>query len=204
MVWDYEACYLKYIQAADYLTRSLGISQLDLDLDRKVLLPYQTQILDYLNTRLIKLGTSDIKAKIEEIFNTFSWGADLICSEAAIELGRQVGIGTEDEPYDQDRFVFSWADLMSTLRLRLKLQYAYLFADDGSGSSDDNCCSCCGHGQTTLDYESWQSGVYPSDETYDRTNYDRVNSAWKVSRDNYCECYRHSSQSSGGNGNGNE
>lgn len=203
MVWDYEACYLKYIQASDYLTRLLGISQLDMDLDRKVLLPYQTQIIDYLNTRLIKLGTTEIKALINEVFDVFSWGADLICSEATIELGRQVGIGTEDENYDQDRFVFSWADLMSTLRLRLKLQYAELFADDSSGDCD-NCCCCHSKGQTVEDYESWVSGVYPNDETYDRTNYDRVNTSWKVSRDRYCECYRHSSQSSDGQGNGNE
>ena len=204
MVWDSEECYLKYVQASDYLIRTLGISQLDLDLDRKVLLPYQTQIIDYLNTRLIKLGTDDIKAKLNEVYDIFSWGADLICSEAAIELGRQIGIGTEDEQYDQDRFVFSWADFMSTLRLRLKLQYSYLFASDDSGL-DDNCCGCCGGaGQIVSDYESWQSGVYPEDETYDRTNYGRVNTAWKVSRDRYCECYRHSSQSSNGSGNGNE
>lgn len=202
MVWDYEDCYIKYLQVSDYLKGALGISQLDLDLDRKVLLPYQTQIIDYLNIRLIKLGSDDIKAKIEEIFDAFSWGADLICSEAALELARQVGIGIEDELYDQDRFVFSWSDLMSTLRLRLKLQYAYLFADS---DSDDDCCSCCGcgKGQTTEDYESWQSGVYPEDESYDRTNAERVNTAWTIVKDEgYCECYRHSSQSSdGSNGN---
>jgi hypothetical protein len=202
MLWDTEECYLKYVQVSDFLKGILGISQLDIDLDRKVLLPYQTQIIDYLNTRLIKLGTDDIKAKLNEVFDIFSWGADLICSEAAIELGRQIGIGTENELYDQDRFVFSWTDLMSTLRLRLKLQYAYLFASEDSGL-DDNCCCCHTAGETTADYESWQSGVNPNDEVYDRTNYDRVNSSWKVSKDRYCECYRHSSQSSNGT-NGNE
>ena len=202
MLWDSDECYLKFVQVSDFLKGMLGISQLDIDLDRKVLLPYQTQIIDYLNMRLIKLGTENIKARIDEVFDAFSWGADLICSEAAIELGRQVGIGTENEQYDQDRFVFSWADLMSTLRLRLKLQYAYLFASDDSGL-DDNCCCCHSAGETVADYESWQSGVNPNDEVYDRTNYDRVNSSWKVSKDRYCECYRHSSQSSNGT-NGNE
>lgn len=201
MVWDYEECYIKYLQASDYLKGLLGISQLDIDLDRKVLLPYQTQIIDYLNTRLIKLGTDDIKAKIEDIFDAFSWGADLICSEAALELARQVGIGIEDNLYDQDRFVFSWADLMSTLRLRLKLQYSYLFADE---IGDDDCCSCCGKGQTVEDFESWNSGVYPEDEVYNRANIGRVNTNWTVAKnDGYCECQRRNSQSSNGS-NGNE
>ena len=74
MVWDSEECYLKFIQVSDFFKGMLGISQLDIDLDRKVLLPYQTQILDYLNTRLIKLGTDNIKAKIVEIFDIFDWG----------------------------------------------------------------------------------------------------------------------------------
>ena len=201
MVWDYEDCYIKYLQASDYLKGQLGISQLDLDSDRKVLLPYQTQILEYLNTRLIKLGSDDIKTKINEIFDSFSWGADLICSEAALELAREVGIGVGDELYDQDRFVFSWADLMSTLRMRLKQQYSYLFSDS---DGDDDCCGCCaGKGQTTEDYESWQSGVYPEDETYDRANIGRVSTAWSVSKNRYCECYRKNSQSSDSN-NGNQ
>lgn len=202
MVWEYEECYIKYLQASDYLKGLLGISQLDLDLDRKVLLPYQTQILDYLNTRLIKLGSDEIKAKINEILDVFSWGADLICSEAALELARQVGIGIEDERYDQDRFVFSWADFMSTLRMRLRLQYSYLFAED---SGDGDCCGCCGKpGQTVENYESWTSGVYPEDEEYDRTNVGRVNTVWTVLKDDdYCECHRHTSQSSDSS-NGNE
>jgi len=194
MIWNYDDCYLKYVQVSDFLKGMLEISTLDLDLERKVLLPYQTQIIDYLNTRLIKLGSDDIKAKLNEIFDIFDWGANLICTKSALELGETIGVEVNSEEYDQDRFVFSWADLMSTLRLRLKLQYAYLFAD--SSSDDDNCCSCCSKGETVSDYESWTSGVYPEDETYDRTNYDRVNTAWKVSRNRYCECYRHSSQSS--------
>ena len=181
----------------------LGIPQIDCDLIRACYLPYQTQIIDYLNTRLIKLGTDDIKTLVQEVFDTFDWGAELICSEAALELAREVGIGSEDPEYDQNKFVFSWADLMSTLRLRLKLQYGYLFAD--STEECENCCCCGTPGQTIYDYESWQSGVYPNDEVYDRTNYDRVNTSWKVSRTRYCECNRHSSQSSNSSqGSGNE
>ena len=154
-------------------------------------------------SRLITLGTDDIKARIQEIFDIFDWGADLICSQAALELAREVGVGSEDPEYDQEKFVFAWADLMSTLGLRLRLQYSYLFAENAEEC--ENCCCCGGKGQGIEDYESWQSGVYPNDEVYDRANYDRVHTSWKVSRNRYCECYRHNSQSSNSSeGSGNE
>lgn len=195
MVWNNDECYVKFLQVSDFLKGLLGITKLDCDLSRPVLLPYQTQIIEYLNTRLIVLGTNDIKTLIQEILDIFGWGADLICTKSALELAREIGIGSEDEEYDQDRFVFSWADFMSTLRMRLLLQYGYLFESDDDGECE-NCC--CGHsaGDTTEDYESWVSNVYPNDEVYDRTNYDRVNTTWKISKNRYCECYRHESQSS--------
>lgn len=203
MVWNYDECYIKYQQVSKYLCDMLGISQLDCDLNHACYLPYQTQIIDYLNTRLITLGTDDIKARIQEVFDVFDWGADLICSQAALELAREVGVGSEDPEYDQEKFVFAWADLMSTLGLRLRLQYSYLFAENAEEC--ENCCCCGGKGQGIEDYESWQSGVYPNDEVYDRANYDRVHTSWKVSRNRYCECYRHNSQSSNSSeGSGNE
>ena len=89
--------------------------------------------------------------------------------------------------FDQEYFVFCWADFMSTLRLRLKFQYGYLFAQEPDGE----CCVCGARGQTETDYESWESGVYPEDECYDRTNYYRSNTAWGTEKDRFCECYRH-------------
>ena len=77
---------------------------------------------------------------------------------------------------------------MSTLCLRLRFQYAYLFAQEPDGE----CCVCGARGQTETDYESWESGVYPEDECYDRSNYFRSTSAWGLEKDRFCECYRHS------------
>ena len=86
-----------------------------------------------------------------------------------------------------DRFIFCWSDFMSTLCLRLKFQYAFLFAQEPDGE----CCKCGAHGQTETDYESWESGVYPEDECYDRTNYYRSNTAWGLQKDRFCDCYQH-------------
>ena len=91
------------------------------------------------------------------------------------------------EKPDEQYMCFCWGDFMSTLCLRLKFQYGYLFAQEPDGE----CCVCGARGQTETDYESWESGVYPQDECYDRTNYTRSNTAWGVQKDRFCECYRH-------------
>ncbi len=98
-----------------------------------------------------------------------------------------ISTGEAEIEFDQEYFVFCWADFMSTLRLRLKFQYSYLFAQEPDGE----CCVCGARGQTETDYESWESGVYPEDECYDRTNYTRSNSAWGLEKDRFCECYKH-------------
>lgn len=185
MYWDKEDCYPVFVEARDFLLRKLGIPQLDFS-RREVLIPYFTAILKYLNKRLILLGTDDIKSLVQEVFDTFDYGADLICDKHVLDLTVEVGIPTDDINYDQDRFVFSWTDFMTSLCMRLKFQYAYLFTQDYDG----DCCKCGAKGQTWKDYESWMSGVYPEDEEYDRCNYTRTNSAWSTSRSSYCECQR--------------
>ena len=77
MVWDYDECYIKYQQVSKFLCDMLGISQLDCDLIHACYLPYYTQIIDFLNTRLIQLGTDDIKARVQEVFDIADWGATL-------------------------------------------------------------------------------------------------------------------------------
>lgn len=103
-----------------------------------------------------------------------------------LELAEEVGIDYESDLYIQDRFVFSWADLLGTLCLRLKFQYAHLFKQE----VDDTCGCNCGRGQTEEDYESWVSGVYPEDYEYDRTNYYRTNTNWGTTEDRICDCYK--------------
>lgn len=193
MEWDYKKCFIIYNEALEYLKGSVGISQLDINLDREVLLPYYTVIIKYLNSKLITLGSEDIKAKVELIFNEFNQGADLICDKEALTLANEIGIDSSSENYDQDRFVFSWTNLMSTLTLRLKFQYIHLFKPDYDGE----CCKCGKPGETTRDWESWRSDVYSEDEDYDRTNYARVNSSWQVNKDRYCDCYRRDKQDEG-------
>jgi len=190
MEWNESKCYLMLQESQEYLKNSLGISQLDIDTSRTMLLPYFVQIVKYINGKLITLASDSIKAKVELIFDIFNDGADLICTESTIDLVRLVEVDMISEHYDQDRFVFSWTNLLSTLCLRLKFQYAYLFEPDYDGE----CCKCGTPGQTTTDFESWTSGVYSEDEEYDRTNYTRTNSAWQVSKDRYCDCYRRDKQ----------
>lgn len=210
MIWDVTECNIIYTQVLSYLLCSLGLPQLLLynlkdeetteeeeqtgtesesPLRSKLLLPYHTVIVQYLNEKLVELGTTEIKPKVQKILDIFDWGADLICTTRASELAECIGIDVENEQYDNDRFVFSWTNLMTALYIQLKLLYLYLFEQ----SVSDDCCGCNkGKGQTQEDYESWSSGVYPNDETYDRTNYTRTSSAWGLTTDpEKCECNRH-------------
>lgn len=203
MTWEYDVCFLEYTEASQFLKTSLGISQLDHDLDRKVLLPYYNMLIKYLNKKLIELGSDDIKAKVQLVLDTYDYCADRICAGPLIgvenpETGTQLLAkeilgedGFMSENYDQDRFVFAMADALSSLRLRLKFQYIYLWEQE---PDDGECCRCGMKGETEEDYESWVSGVNPEDELYDRANYTRSNSAWQVSKDRICDCYRHSSE----------
>lgn len=188
MVWDYKECQVLYAEALEYLKSSLGITQLDLDLDRQCLLPYQVVIIKYLNRKLIELGADDIKDKIEKIFDIYDEGTVRIVEDLEPrQYAEEIGCEIENEEFYCCRFVFAWTNLLTALCIRLKFQYAYLFEQTG----DSECCVCGGRGETWKDHESWVSNVMPNDEDYDRTNYSRANSAWQVSKDRYCDCYRH-------------
>ena len=215
MIWNDSYIY-RHEQAEVYLKQKLGLTQLDYWKERTVLIPYYYYIINYLNTQLSDLGTDDIKELVEKVLEIFEWGGDLIIDHKVCFLAYKVGciggfdvgpgnpeeysddllpadwtgIEVDDEDdidFDKIYFVFCWSDFMSTLRLRLKFQYGYLFAQEPDGE----CCVCGARGQTETDYESWESGVYPDDECYDRTNYFRSNTAWGVQKDRFCECYRH-------------
>jgi hypothetical protein len=194
MTWNNQECYVLYTQYLEYLKNSLGISQVDFYTKRPELLPYYTKIVEYLNKRLIILGTEDIKSKIIEILDIFEHGADLICDGNVISLADEVDISYEDPEYMCCRFVFAWTNALSTLCLRLKFQYAHLFEPE----YDPFCCRCGAIGETYEDYESWTSGVFPNDEAFDRANYYRNNSSWGIRKTRYCECYRHSSENGEG------
>lgn len=186
MYWTKSECYPVYVEASEFLKKKLGIVQLDFD-RREVLIPYFTAIIKYLNKRLILLGTEDRKSLVQEIFDIFKEGGDLICDNKTLDLSIELEIPTDHEEFSKDRLVFSWTNFMSSMCMRLKFQYAYLFTQDYDG----DCCRCGAKGQTTKEFESWYSGVFPEDEEYDRCNYTRTNKAWTTnSTTKYCECQR--------------
>lgn len=165
MKWNEQEGYVKYKSSLTSLRSFLGINNFDFYI-RPELAPYITYIVGYLNSQLVLKGDNvTLKEYVQEIFDIFSYGADMIVMGDALGLAIEVGIDTSDEelPYCQDRFVFCWSNIMTYLYTLLKLMYAGLFAqekEEGCG-----CCGCIvrnGH-----DYDEWESGIYPEDENYD-------------------------------------
>lgn len=187
MKWNNEDGYVIYKQSLQAIKSFLGISQIDYVM-RCELAPYITYILNYLSKRLILLGDdSDIKLYIQEIFNIHDWGADKIINNSVRDMLMEIGIDegdiyVEDKeiPYNQDRFVFTWSNILTALVVRLKFQYSSLLAQP----IDTDCpCNDCTKGQTVTDFENWQSGIYPEDESYSWYNYSESVSSWRVNND---------------------
>ena len=171
MIWDAEDGYMRYKISLDNLKTRLKIGAVDYEV-RPELAPYITEILGYLDKRLIALGDdAEIIDKLNEIFDIFSYGADLIVGLESNILAEEVGMDTsennsEDEnyiPYYSDRFIFSWTNILSCLVTRLKLTYASLLTE--TVSQGYPCC-CGSEGETWKNWESWSSGIYPEDEEY--------------------------------------
>ena len=166
MKWTNEEGYIDYKQSLHYLKDSLGINYLNFVL-REELAPYMTRIIQYLSKKLVTLGEdASILDKLNLIFNTFDYGADLIVNLDGIDLAEEVGVldvSEDDEvKYEQDRFIFSWSNLMTSLVELLKLQYASLLHEPVK----QGCPCICGNGETWKDFESYTSGVWPEDEEY--------------------------------------
>ena len=204
MKWNPKTGYYEYKSAVNSLFGLLGIGVADWEI-RPELAPYLTYTIKYLVQRLVDLGEdADIRDKLQEVFDIFKDGADLIVDDNGKILAEQIGIDTSpvdpsevtelDEnseedctcSYDQDRFIFTWTNVMSCLITRLKIMYASLLVDPVS----QGCPCCCGKGETYKDWEKYTSGVYPEDEEYDR--YDVANTTtagWRVgSRTPECNC----------------
>lgn len=133
--------------------------------------------------------------------NQLEWPEDVEVFENATEWAANIGITIPECGVERDRFIFAWSHAMTAICMRLRFQYAGLW--DQEAESGD-CCNCGGKGETTDDYESWVSNVYSNDEEYDRTNYTRTNSAWQISKNRICDCYRHSSETSDTDDNDND
>ena len=213
MKWNSEEGYIQYKMALSDIMTRLGISAVDYHV-RPELAPYITKILQYLDRRLIELGDeADMLEKLQEVFDTFDYGADLIVDLNGLSLAKEVGVyNQEDEesvealddsddtlsdstetdepddfvPYYQDRFIFSWTNVMSCLVTRLKLMYSSLLVEPVS----QLCPCCCGsEGETFKDWESWSGKIYPEDEEYDTSNYNLgTTQNYGVVKSSSCTC----------------
>lgn len=189
MKWNDKTGYIAYKVALQNIKSYLGISEIDYFM-RCELAPYITYILDYISKRLVLLSEdSGIKEYIQEVFTIREEGESKIIYGAVDELRSEVGIDNgeiyvEDSeiPYVEDRFIYSWSNIMTALLVRIKFQYAGLLAQDPN--NDCPCGDTCYPGQTIKDFESWTSGVYPEDEEYSYYNYKDVTSTdWRVNND---------------------
>ena len=196
MRWNKSDGYIARVTAETTLKNFLGISTLDYYVDSEEnFIPYYTYVMEYINEKLVILGETDIKLRLDEVMRIMNYGAEKIASDATRDLVRALGIETdiveEDADnivFNQDRFVFAWTGFMTSLWMRLKFQYANLFVEP----INNECCKCGARGDTTSDYESWSSKVFPQDEVYDRSNFERTRSttAWGTRAKRYCDCYR--------------
>jgi hypothetical protein len=210
MKWNSSDGYFEYKVALKNLQESLGIDVVDYII-RPELAPYLTRILQYLNKKLILLGdSSEISEKLQEVFDTFDYGANLIVNLEAYRLAKEIGVTDEDDdkdphsegsgdtgesdvldddiedeeevvgegtvPYEQDRFIFCWSNVMSSLVIRLKIQYASLLYEP----TQQGCPCCCGKGESWKDWEGYASGVYPEDEEYTNYAFAETTSHWNT------------------------
>lgn len=172
MIWDNTKGYQEYRESLEYIKNSLGlVSDDSWFLINQELAPYITNILKWISGKLIELGeNTDIKEKLGLIFDLFEDGSEKIIALEGKFLAEEIGIETEklslDDSnyltYEQDRFIFSWTNILSSLVEHLKLQYASVLQD----SMIQGCPCSCGRGETIKDWESYTSGVYPEDEEY--------------------------------------
>lgn len=189
MKWNDKNGYITYKLALQNIKSYLGISEIDYFM-RCELAPYITYILDYISKRLVILSEdSEIKDYIQEVFTIREEGESKIIYGAVDELRDEIGIDPgeiyvddSEIPYVEDRFVYAWANIMTALLVRIKFQYSGLLAQ--KSSPDCYCGDTCSPGQTTKDYETWTSGVYPDDEEYSYYRFKGINSTeWRVNND---------------------
>lgn len=138
--------------------------------DRCEIIPYVTYILGYLNRELLGMTGPGIgiKEKVAKVLEINDSGLDDIVLGRVRDLAGRVGISDSDVyieekeiPYRENRFVYTWGHVLTSLIDALRAAYPELFLKGTQGCSC-NCSSSC-----TADNETWTSGVYPYDEDYD-------------------------------------
>ena len=183
MKWDSDSGFIEYKIAVDQVKSKLGLPTMYHEV-RRELAPYLTYILKYLNVRLMSLGDdAELIELVQEVLDIFSEGSDKIVGLSATELAMDIGIDVSEpdfeadilEYYENDRFIFTWTNVLSCLVTQLKMMYPNLFDE-----SEPQGCSCpCPPGETWKDWESYSSGVYPEDEEYNGLSWG-TSTKWKV------------------------
>lgn len=189
MKWNDRNGYITYKQSLQNINSFLGIAKIDYSL-RCELAPYITYILKYISDRLTLVPeNSDLKTYIQEFFDIRDHGESKIISYAVDELRCELGIDNgeiyvegSEIPYNEDRFIYAWSNVMTAILVRILFQYQNLLSQ--AKTDECPCNNGCGKGQTTADYESWSSGVYPEDESYSYYNFkDATSTEWRTDND---------------------
>lgn len=187
MRWNKVQGKLRFETASTNLKTYLEINIFDFfDLTNETLIPYLTLIMELLNKKIIQKGGMDapLLTRIDEVYKLFDYGTKKILADATLDLVSDLEISTKHEivpdyiPYNQEIFILVWTNFLSGLCVRLKFQYANLFKQAYKEHEELMYQPKCSRGQTEHDFESWRSDIYPDDEVYDRTNWERVDDAW--------------------------
>ena len=193
MKWNDRNGYIIYKTSLQSIESMLGISQIDYSF-RCELVPYITYILNYISNRLILIPEdSDILVYINEFLDIKNHGEEKILFQAVDELRLELNIDNgeiyvdnSEIPYNEDRFIYSWSNVVTAIWVRLKFQYQHLLTQQVE--TDCPCGNECTPGQTFKDFESWSSKVYPEDEEFSHFNYNgKTSTDWRVGN-NAPEC----------------
>lgn len=163
MIWNASEGYLEYKSSLKLIQNSLCLGDTVDYIVRPELAPYITNIMKYISRELLLI--SDVRESVQRIFDIETEGADMIVEGNALELSEKIGglqdIDETDElKYDQELFIFSWSNILSSLSTRLKIMNASWL----NKPIDAGCPCQCTHGETQLDWDNYMSGVWPNDE----------------------------------------
>jgi hypothetical protein len=186
MKWDRMRGKVRYDSALTNLKTLLELKLVDFwDFKEERLIPYLTVIMEWIDKKLFQIGGTDTELlrRLKEVYRLFDYGNNKIMKNSVMDLVYEMEISTKEDitpdyiPFNKDYFIFTWTNFLSSLCIRIKFQYISLFQNSDPNYGNDNPCNCP-RNQDFHDWESWRSDVYPDDEDYDRTNWNKTNDAW--------------------------
>ena len=187
MKWDKMRGKVRFKTAEELIKTLLEINIFDFyDINNEKLLPYLTIIIEYLNKRLLLIGgtkASMIK-RLQELDRIFKYGTNKILNDSVLDLVYEMEISVKEDvtpdyvPFNNDLFIFTWTNFLSSLCVRTKFIYNQLLTDYDKELEEMKHQPKFPKGDTVFEIESWRSDVFPDDELYDRTNWMKTNDAW--------------------------